>query len=97
MSYLEATLWIRVDKLAPHHSRSILVLGSAFARALGLGHYCDHGVAVAGIVVGVDFLQSREFKPFRSDPLEQACRRPVGQAQAGSGLSDATGCPRLLT
>src|SRR2546425_13315507 len=36
----------------------------AFARALVLGRYCDHGVAVTGSVeVGVDFSQSREFKP----------------------------------
>src|SRR6266498_2882941 len=37
---------------------------SAFAWALALGRYCDHGVAVTGSVeVGVDFPQSREFKP----------------------------------
>jgi hypothetical protein len=37
---------------------------SAVAWALVLGRYCDQGVAVTGSVeVGVDFPQSREFKP----------------------------------
>src|SRR6266567_6570136 len=37
---------------------------SAFAWALVSGRYRDHGVAVTGSVeVGVDFPQSREFKP----------------------------------
>src|SRR6266571_2569919 len=37
---------------------------SAFARALVLGRYRHHGVAVTGSVeVGVDFPQSGEFKP----------------------------------
>src|SRR6266568_701562 len=50
--------------LLPASERKGQPTDSALAWALVLGRYCDHGVAVSrSVEVGVDFPQSREFKP----------------------------------